>query len=174
MANTYIQIGSTVTVGAGTAASIEFTSIPATYTDLFVALSGRSNNAAVNVSLQLQFNNDTASNYNYRAIQGSGSGVNSFAGTAGTNIFCSSMPSGNSTASTFGNAGIYIPNYAGSTQKSVSIDSVGENNATEAYANLVAGLWTGTAAITSIKFTLFSSNVFVQYSTASLYGVKNS
>jgi hypothetical protein len=174
MANTYIQIGSTVTVGASPQASIEFTSIPATYTDLFVVLSGRGNNAAVNVSLQMQFNNDTASNYNYKAIQGAGSGSPNSFGSTGTNIFCSSMPSANSTSSTFGNVGIYIPNYAGSTQKSVSIDSVGENNATEAYANIVAGLWTGTAAITSIKFTLYSSNSFVQYSTASLYGIKNS
>jgi len=174
MANTYVQIGSTVTVGAGNAASIEFTSIPNTYTDLIVLLSGRSNNAAINVSLQMQFNNDTGNNYTYRALQGSGSAANSFSGVSGSNIFCSSMPSGNSTSNTFGSAYIYIPNYLASTQKSVSIDAVGENNATEAYTNLVAGLWTGTSAITSIKFTLFSSNVFVQNSTATLYGILKS
>ena len=37
MANTYVAIA-TVTVGSGGAASIDFTSIPATYTDLVVKL----------------------------------------------------------------------------------------------------------------------------------------
>jgi hypothetical protein len=39
MANTYTLIASSVTVGSGGAANIEFTSIPATYTDLVSALS---------------------------------------------------------------------------------------------------------------------------------------
>jgi hypothetical protein len=42
MATTY-EIISSVTVGSGGAANIEFTSIPATYTDLYVLASIRSN-----------------------------------------------------------------------------------------------------------------------------------
>jgi hypothetical protein len=41
MATTYTLINSSVTVGSGGAADIEFTSIPATYTDLLLVLSGR-------------------------------------------------------------------------------------------------------------------------------------
>ena len=41
MATTYTLISS-VTVGSGGAASIEFTSIPSTYTDLVLKLSARS------------------------------------------------------------------------------------------------------------------------------------
>jgi hypothetical protein len=74
------------------------------------------------------------------------------------------------TASSFSSGEIYIPNYAGSTNKSYSIDSVTEQNATGALAELIAGLWSQTAAITQI--TLSSSN-FQQYSTAYLYGVSN-
>jgi hypothetical protein len=67
---------------------------------------------------------------------------------------------------------IYIPNYAGSSNKSVSIDSVTENNATGAYSGLTAALFASTAAITS--FGISTGSNFVQYSTATLYGIKNS
>ncbi len=77
------------------------------------------------------------------------------------------------TASTFGSWEIYIPNYAGSANKSASLDAVSENNATAANANLVAGLWSTTSAITQIDLTSFNSANFVQHSSAYLYGVKN-
>jgi hypothetical protein len=77
------------------------------------------------------------------------------------------------TASTFANNEVTIPNYTSSNFKSYSVDSVTENNATQAYAIFVAGLWSNTAAITSITLGLSSAN-FVQYSTAYLYGIKNS
>ena len=76
------------------------------------------------------------------------------------------------TASTFGNAEIYIPNYASSNNKSVSADFVSETNAADAIFGLTAGLWANTSAITSIKLT--PAAAFAQYSTATLYGIKNS
>ncbi len=74
---------------------------------------------------------------------------------------------------TFANGEIYIPNYTASVNKSVSIDSVTENNATSAIAALDAGLWANTAAITSINLNGNNGN-FVQYSTAYLYGIVKS
>jgi len=75
------------------------------------------------------------------------------------------------TASTFGNGQVYIPNYAGSNNKSTSADTVSEDNATLAYSALTAGLWSNTAAITSI--TIAAVTNFAQYSTAYLYGISN-
>jgi hypothetical protein len=80
------------------------------------------------------------------------------------------MATGSSaTASTFGSALIYIPNYAGSTNKSYGTDWVTENNATAAYAGFTAGLLTNTAAIASVTLT----GNFVEHTTAYLYGVSN-
>jgi len=167
MATTYEAIA-TVTVGSGGAANIEFTSIPATYTDLLLMHSTRQN-AGNAPSLLIKFNSST-SNFSSRYLIGSGSTASS--GTSPANYAGNSDGSSN-TASTFANGSIYIPNYAGSNYKSYSVDDVQENNATEAYATLIAGLWSNTAAITSI--TLYNaSNSFVQYSTATLYGIKNS
>lgn len=166
-ANTFVQIGSTVTVGSGGVATIDFTSIPATYTDLRLVLSSR--NTADNVSASITFNNDTGSNYSYARIIGSGasgSGDNT-SGAANISIYGSEPSS--FTATVFSNAEIYIPNYAGSNYKSTLINSVLENNASTSYVTFVAGLWSSTSAINRV--TLSTSLLFTQYSTASLYGI---
>ena len=171
MANTLKKI-QTVTVGSGGAADITFSSIPQTYTDLKIVLSGRSTQGNLYGGGALQFNGDTASNYRFRRLYGSGSSVASDNSTSATSITNWDVVGANATASVFSNIEFYIPNYTSANQKSVSIDYVGENNATESYVGIVAGLWTGTAAITSVKLYSAGGNL-VQYTTATLYGVSN-
>ena len=169
MANTMTLIAS-VTVGAGGAANIDFTSIPATYTDLQLVNSGR-NTTNGDTTLQLYFNNDTtATNYNVRRIYGSGSAISSAAFNASYSMY---FPLSNYTASTFSSSQCYIPNYTGSSNKSFSIDSTEENNATLSEMVLLAGLWSNTTAINRITLVPYSGT-FAQYSTAYLYGIKNS
>jgi hypothetical protein len=172
MANTFELIASS-TVGSGGAASIDFTSIPSTFTDLCVFVSARSSsNVGGNSWAPARggFNTSTA-NFTYRALYGNGSSASSSSGTSAEFGFGTSS---SATANTFGNFSIYIPNYAGSTYKSVSTDSVTETNATTTLASLEANLWSNTAAITSIQLTCDASyGIWAQYSTAYLYGVKN-
>lgn len=171
MPNTYTLIASS-TVGSGGSSSINFSSIPSTYTDLLVKLSARSNLAAEYEFVNLRFNSST-SGYSNRVLRGNGSSATSQ--TNGNTGFEFEMSQGNSTtSSTFGNMEIYIPNYNSSNQKSVSVDGVGENNATLIYMGLNAGLWTGTSAITSIQMPPLVGTSWQQYSTAYLYGIKNS
>jgi len=159
----------TVTVGSGGAASIVFSSIPQTYTDLQVLFSLRGD--ADTVVAWVRFNGLTT-NLSSRLLLGSGSAASSqsdasnikMQGAIGASPF---------TASVFANSSLYIPNYAGSTNKSMSVDYVSENNATTAWMGLTAGLWSSTSAITQITL-LSSSGNLVQYSSASLYGIKNS
>ena len=169
MATTYTLISS-VTVGSGGAANIEFTGIPATYTDLVVKLSGR-NSASGDDRFTIQFNN-SSSNLSQRRLYGEGTNVNSDAPASA--IQPTGIVQDSYTANTFGNTEIYIPNYASSNNKSLSVDAITENNATTAYAMMVAGLWSDSAAITSIKLTPMSSGNFKQYSTAYLYGISSS
>ena len=164
MATTYEAIA---TVTATTSvANIEFTSIPGTYTDLLVKFSQRADSATAAVYLQF---NSSSSNLSNRRLYADGSSAYSF---DGTDIVIYGNRS-TFTASTFSNVEIYVPNYASANYKSVSIDGVTENNATLAEMSLTAGLWSNTAAITSLKLLAASGN-FVQYSTATLYGIKNS
>ena len=164
MANTYEAIA-TVTVGSGGASTIDFTSIPSTYTDLKLVLSGRSTSSGTVASIK--FNNSSA---NFSGIWLVGTGSSALSGT-GADYFRINWSA--STSNTFGNTEIYIPNYAGSNNKSFSSDGSSENNATEAYANFIAGLWSQTTAINQITLTPNAGN-FAQYSTATLYGIKNS
>jgi len=169
MATTYEAIA-TVTVGSGGASSIEFTGIPATYSDLVILTSTRC--SGTDSDIRLTFNS-SGGTYTLRKLLGDGSSASSY---TGSNEFLRNNPSG-STSSTFTNSMVYIPNYAGSNAKSLSGDSVAENNATSnAVVQLTAGNWSGTSAISSIKIDSTSgpSQTLVQYSTATLYGIKNS
>jgi hypothetical protein len=170
MPNTFTLIQA-VTVGSGGASNIDFTSIPSTYTDLCLKFSARSNQSQIYDYAYINFNN-TGYSATTRYIQGAGSGTpsSSFESTGYLGIF-----NGNtSTANTFSNNEIYIPNYAGSTNKSFSVDGTMENNATLSYMHLVAGLWSSTSAINRITIKPSGSNTFLQYSTAYLYGIVNS
>lgn len=173
MANTYFLIASS-TVGAGGAASIDFTSIPSTYTDLVVKFSARTNTSPAYNSSFVTFNN-SATGYSYLGTWGNSTGIASNA-SSGAQIEYVWTNGSTSTGSTFSNCEMYIPNYAGSTNKSISFDLAQENNASTTNSALVsmqAGLWSNTAAITSIKIAANAAS-FVQYSTAYLYGINKS
>jgi hypothetical protein len=149
------------------AASVVFSNIPQSgYTDLKIVVSARDGASSVIDGARVRFNNDTTSgNYTARRLIGSGSAASSDTNNVGA------FADGNTaTASTFSNCEFYIPNYTGSTAKSVSFDNVAETNATTQYMGLGAFLWSSTAAITTITISGESAD-FLQYSTFSLYGL---
>jgi hypothetical protein len=170
---TFELIGS-ATVTASTQASITFTSIPSTFTDLCIKLSSRSDKSgSTYANVFLSYNGSTAS-FRSLEVYGTGSGVGSGSAVAspGGGQGSGYINAISSTSSTFGNYEIYIPNYAGSVNKASSTDWAVENNATLGLLGFVANLWSDTTAITSITLTPDGGN-FVQYTTAYLYGVKN-
>jgi hypothetical protein len=171
MANTF-ELISAYTVGAGGMASINFTSISGSYTDLLIKASLRTDNADGSTgrkSVNLKINGVTT-NMTQRFLYGLGGSASSTSGS----IIDAWADSNNATTSTFSSYEIYLPNYGSSNYKSASQDSVYENNSSTDYGlQLTAGLWSNTAAITSLGLAVTTSGNFVQYSTAYLYGVKN-
>ena len=160
-----------VEVGSAGASSINFASIQQGYTDLIVKLSLRGSDANNYVNSRVSFNGST-SGYTSKLLYGLGSGAPaSLNNSVTTAIDFSSYGTGSiATSNTFGNTEVYIPNYAASINKSVSIDAVSENNATTAIAALTAGLWSNTAAINQVTITP-AVGTYVQYTTATLYGI---
>ncbi len=159
----------TITVGSGGVASITFSSIPTTYTDLVVLVSCRSSQVGAFADYGKITFNSSSSTFSYRDFYGNGTTASSTNGAVNT-IF---VYQGNAaTASTFGNASIYIPNYTGSNNKSFSIDSVVENNGTTAYQTITAGLWSTTTAINSVGLAP-ASGTWLEHSTFTLYGISN-
>ena len=171
MANTFELIASS-TVGSGGAASIDFSSIPSTFTDLCLKYSARGTGTSDTWDLgKLRFNNNS-SGYTKRLLQGSGSAASSNNDSSDSIVFLY-INNTNSTSNSFSSNEIYVPNYAGSTNKSLSSDWATETNATTTLMGLIAGLWSNTAAINQITLYPKSGFNFAQHSTAYLYGVKN-
>jgi hypothetical protein len=149
-----------------TTATVSFTSIPQTYTDLVVLLSAR-HGTTTNRDLWMQFN-EVSGNLSSRRLTGNGSSAFS----SNTTIIATNadIPGPSQTANTFSSYQAYIPNYTSNLVKTVSIDSVGENNGAVAHQNIVAGLWNVASPITSIQLVVTAAS-FVAGTTISLYGI---
>lgn len=169
MANTYVQIGSTITAGAGGTSSVSFTSIPQTYTDLVIKFSSRNSDSSVRVRF-----NGTTTGYSERLIYGSGTAAASTNTSVQTSLVWGVSNNTSTAAGTFSSGEIYIPNYTAATAKCISMDSVTEANTTAADIYMDAGFWNNTAAITQIDLFGTGSPHFVQYSSFSLYGILKS
>lgn len=149
-----------------TASTVTFSNIPSGYTDLKIVYSARSTGSSVGIVMLL---NGSSANISTRGLEGNGASAISY---TSTNILGYTVPSG-ATANTFGNTEVYIPNYRSSNFKSISVDSVNETNATNAYSVLNAFLWSNTAAITSLTLQSdgTSTNSLAAGSTFTLYGI---
>jgi hypothetical protein len=174
MPNTLTLISSS-TVGAGGASNIEFTSIPATYTDLLVLYSLRTTLAGGPFYFDdcaMRLNGDTGSNYSVALARGRQGATASFATSTNTLIPVYEASAGDATTNAFGIGKIYIHDYAGSTKKSMSVDGASEtNSATEVQLGIIAGMWNNTSAVTTIRLYSQNGTNFVQHSSAYLYGI---
>lgn len=173
MAITTNNLISRQTVGSAGAASITFSNIPQTFTDLRIVVSVRTDNTSAfgSPSLVGAFNTLTT-NRTYKRVYGAGSSAGSDSNTTASFGVIENAGSG-TTANSFSNIEVYIPNYASANYKSYSVDNVADNNsATVNELDLMAGLWSSTAAITSITISASAGNL-VEYSTFSLYGISS-
>ena len=171
MANPTMTLIASNTVGSGGVASVTFSSIPQTYTDLIVKVSVRTNFSSVIDGTRIRFNNDTTSgNYTGRRLFGDGSVAYSDTDNVG-NVFANGNTS---TSNTFSNCDVYVPNYTSGSAKSYSTDNASETNATTQYCGFGSQLWSGTAAITTMTFSVQNGTLFLANSTFYLYGINNS
>ena len=168
MPSTYTLIASN-TLGAS-AASVTFSSIPSTYTDLVVRWSVRSDRSANSFDdIYMTFNSGTIS----QTFVG-GNGASTLTGNGNGSVLANTATAASATSNTFSSGELYIPNYAGSTNKPASFFSAAETNATTAYLYGIAILRSNTAAISSIALNPYNGTNFVSGSSFYLYGIKNS
>ena len=168
MPSTYTLISSN-TLGSS-ASTITFSSIPSTYTDLVLRISSRFDGNSS--SLAISFNGNTSSVYRNTYLSANGTTTET-SQSGSTNIFLRGVNTSTSTANTFGNIEVYIPNYQVAANKPFSSFGANENNATLATLEINAGLFLSTTAITSIGLSGDGYN-FVSGSSFYLYGIKNS
>lgn len=172
MPSTYTLISSNVLTSS--AASVTFSAIPSTYTDLVVRWSARSDRSAVSDTMKLRLNSDSATNYSWTYLLGNGSAASSGINSALDYISLGAADAATATTNTFANGELYIPNYLASTKKPVSSINAQEDNNTAAQLWGLASLWQGTASITSVQLFPSIGPNFVSGSSFYLYGIKNS
>ena len=161
MPATYEPIA-TNTLGSDTA-TITFSSIPSTYTDLILVITGT---ATTTNNHTLQINGDTGANYSNTFIYGDGSGA-----ASASNTSVNQMRFGGFESSGQGSNILQIMNYSNTTTyKTVLIrgNSTGANTLVRADVEL----WRSTSAITSVVYGIFSSGSLKTGTTATLYGIK--
>jgi len=164
----------TVTVGATSVASIDFTSIVATYSHLQIRGIARTANAATYGGLRLQVGNgsiDTGANYNTHDLYGDGSTTTASGTTNNTNIYGGTITAASLGANMFGVAVVDILDYA-NTNKYKTVRTLGGADGNgSGYVGINSGTWRSTSAVNTIKLFSTSGN-FTQYSSFALYGIK--
>jgi hypothetical protein len=167
MTATYEKIATT-TLGSA-AASYTFSSIPATYTDLVLAI----NNIYSTTSspyIVLQFNSDTTSNYSSTILEGNGTAASSNRWTSQTEMYMGYNVASGTTSN--GMALINIFNYANTTTYKTVLARIGILNGSYPGTGATVGLWRKTPeAINSIKVFQNAGNL-PSGCVLTLYGIK--
>lgn len=167
MANTMSLI-QTLTVGSGGTSSLTFSSIPASYTDLVLTVSARTNRGSLIDDIVIKLNSSTS---NYGEVNLYAYGTPQTGTSTSLYINCDGDTA---TANTFGSASMYICGYASNKYKSITTDWAQEYNGTSAILGFQAQTWSNTGTITSIVLTPDAGTSILQYSSFSLYGVTTS
>lgn len=161
--STYEPIATT-TLGSA-AASITFSSIPSTYTDLRLVFTGTGTAVANAWGI---FNGDTGTNYSGTILNGSGSAAASARYTTNAYIYFTYYTNFPTTPPSMITMDIF--SYAGSTYKTALYTLSQDYNGSGSVSVGVA-LWRSTAAINSVSIQA-PSNTWATGTTATLYGIK--
>lgn len=172
MANTYQLIASN-TLGSS-AASVTFSSIPGTYTDLVLKCSIRSADTSNTRGLFISYNGDSSTLYSIIRLSGDGATAFSQIASNATSSRLGTVNSDTSGANIFSSVEIYIPSYTASQNKPFSAFPAMEDNSATAYISASAGLYRSTTAISSINLTLDGTPLIKTGSSFFLYGISNS
>jgi len=164
----------TVTVGSGGSSTVEFTSIPSTYTHLQLRGVARSTYAEGFDAASVKLNDDSGSNYSAHALVGYGATTGTEAGSSispGYPMYAIGGAGSTAGSNIFGATVLDILDYANTNKyKTIrSLMGVDTNGGGRIYFS--SANWRNTNAITKITLTLFNGN-FVQYTQFALYGIK--
>lgn len=154
---TYEPIATT-TLGSAQA-SVTFSSISGSYTDLVLVVVGKRSDAFDNIGIQ--FNSDTGSNYSRTILVGDGSATDSSRSSNQTSSECAGFGGAQGTI-------IYqIQNYSNTTTYKTVLARSGD-----AASKVVSGvgLWRSTSAITSTT-VIASGSTFISGTMFTLYGI---
>jgi hypothetical protein len=163
MTSTYEKIAAQ-TLGSATA-TVTFSSIAGTYTDLILVTADIINTTNV-LGMYIQFNSDTGSNYSRTFMEGNGSSASSSRSSNQTSMMLGRSYGGDRTMNIF-----QIQNYSNTTTNKTALCRYGSPGSSSAVGAAV-GLWRSTSAITSIVVGLEGGANMSAGCSFTLYGIK--
>ena len=168
MATTYEPIATTTLTSNNT---VDFTSIPQTYTDLVLVANVRGARADTIDILNINFNSDTSSIYSYTYMYGTGSTAGSFGlGNPSVGyIGIEYIVAANEAANCFTPVIMHFNNYSNTTTYKTAIV---RNDIAQNRTSATVGLWRSTSAISSIQLKGQLTSNLATGSTFTLYGIK--
>ena len=168
---TYTPIASQ-TLGSA-AASVTFSSISGTYTDLVLVAVARTNRADYDDIMGMQFNSDTATNYSTTILNGNGTTATSTRQTSVAYI-TSRVGAASATAGVWTPVIFSIQNYSNTTTNKTALCRFNEptSGGVDYGVGATVGLWRSTAAITTIVLKPIVGTNLIAGSTFSLFGIK--
>ena len=163
MPATYEPIATT-TLSTATA-SVTFSTIPGTYTDLVLVAS--ITGVSVATDPWIRINSDTNTNYSWTWLAGNGGSVYSERGSNNSKLYYSAISTiQNNVQNVIWNFNNYSNTTTYKTVLWREADAGTETGAT-------VGLWRSTSAITAIEISLDSSRTYSSGSMFTLYGIKS-
>ena len=168
--NSYESIYST-TVGSATP-YIDFTSIPSTYKHLQLRANVQ---MASTADMDLRMGNgsiDTASNYSYHALYGSGSGSGAALNSGGAVSHGAYVGYFNSGGGSFAGVVIDILDYADTNKYKTTRALEGNDSNGSGFVFLSSGLWMSTSAVNTLRFWSKDGVNIAAGSSFALYGIK--
>jgi hypothetical protein len=169
MTATYEKIATT-TVSGSSVASIDFTSISGSYTDLIVIGSIKAA-SATNPQPFVRFNNDSSTNYSVTNMYGNGTTAGSTRFSSQAQIRLNYVVDPNTTEYT--NLIMNIQNYSNTTTYKTVLNKLTLGGGSNSGLDVSAGLWRSTSAINRLTFTLEnSSSNFAVGCVFTIYGIK--
>jgi len=154
--------------------SVTFSSLgtyASTYQHLQIRAVVQSSRASSLDALTLQFNGDTAGNYNRHSLQGDGGSVSSSATTNSSYIFCGYLP-GTTNSTSWAPVVIDILDPFETTKNKTTRSLSGQRDPNWSLINLSSGAWRNTAAVSSIVLDQEIGGNFSVGTRFSLYGIK--
>lgn len=165
----------TETVTSSSASNVSFTSIPGTYRDLEVRIRGRCTKSAASCTVNMRFNSDTGSNYDFMEVEFTGNPADhTGAGAVGqTSARLGFLAAATAPSNVADLLFVDIGDYRGTTfQKAATTRGgakVGTSAASDVYATVFTSWWRSTSAITRID-VFPDTGGFVDNTVVSLYG----
>jgi len=156
------------------AASVTFSSIPATYEHLQLRMSWRDGSTGTYGMIKTRFNGDTGNNYQYHLMRGYGTTAATDTAASTDYIANNFVIAEGSPRTGYTSAIVDILDYANTNKNTTTQTMLGSVSGTVSQVVFHSGMWDSTAAVNTILLTYVWGPDILRGTEVTLYGLNSS